>query len=76
MEFWNSDTKGIERCEIKRGDRWVSGEAMLKFFPPLTTNIVGDNNVSNSHLDTVLEGRCHSVVDIDVPEGRHQIKIN
>ena len=46
---------------------------MLKFLPPLTSNIVCNDDVSNSRLDTVLEGGCHSVVDIDVPNGEHQI---
>ena len=73
MKFWNGNTEGIERCEIKWGDRWVSGEAMLKNFPPLTSNIVGNNDISNSRLDTVLEGGCHSIVDIDVPEERRQM---
>lgn len=32
----------------------------------MTSNIIGDDDVGDSCLDIILEGRCHSVVDVDV----------
>lgn len=72
MEFRNGNAEGIESSEIKWGDGWISGQATLEVFPPLTSNIIGNHNISDSCLHAVLEGRHHSIVNVDESEADDQ----
>lgn len=70
MEFWNSNTKGIEVGGIKWRDGRISREATLEVLSPLTGNIIGNDDVCDPCLDTFCEGGCDSVVDVDMPGSR------
>ena len=41
---------------------------MRKVFPPLTTNVVHDDDIFDPSIDVVHEGRCDSIVNIYVAE--------
>lgn len=44
---------------------------MPEKFPPLTSDIIGNNNVGDPCCDTICKGRCHSIVNINVPEFKY-----
>ena len=66
MEFWNSDTKGVESGEIEWWNGWVGREAMLEVLSPLAGDIVGNNHIGDPHLNTLREGGHHGIVNVGV----------
>ena len=73
MEFWNSDTKGVESGEIDWWNGWVGREAMLQVLSPLAGNIIGNDHIGNPHLNTIREGGCHGIVNVDVSKFHDQL---
>lgn len=45
-----------------------SQEAIGKIFPPLTSDVIGNNDVFDPSFNVVRESGCESVVNIDIPE--------
>ena len=45
-----------------------SREAIREIFPPLTSNVIGNDDVLDPSFDVVRNGGCKSVVNIGIPE--------
>ena len=45
-------------------------EVIRNIFPPLTSDIIGNDDVFDPSFHIVRESGCKSVVNIDVPEHR------
>jgi len=66
VELWNGSPK-IESVEIEWWDESISGEAILELLSPLTSNVVGNDHISDPCIDMICKGRRHGVVDVDIP---------
>jgi hypothetical protein len=67
VEFRNCKAERIERPDVKVGNGEVFGEARSKFLPPLTSNIVGYDDVFDAGINVGGKSRRESIVDVEIP---------
>ena len=68
VELRNRDTERVEGLDIKRRHGSAVGETVIKIFRPLTTDVVGHNDILDPSINLVCKSRCNSVINVYVPK--------
>ena len=72
MELGDREAEWVKRPDIKGWHRDGVWEVTGEVFPPLTTDVVGNDDILDPSIDIPCKSRCNSVVNIHVPERRGQ----
>jgi hypothetical protein len=66
VELGDCYAERLEGLDIEGRNAGVFREAIGKVFPPLTSNVVGYDDVSDAGVDIVCESRHDGVINVNV----------
>ena len=72
MKLGNRNTERTEGIDIERLQVGRCRQTTGEIYSPLTTNVVGDDDVFDPSLNVVCEGRHNGIINIGIPECRGQ----